>query len=161
MGAAEIDVLGNVNVSRFGSRTVGCGGFIEITQNAKNVVFCSTFTTGGLEIAVKDGVLKIINEGKFKKFIRAVDQITFSAGFASRRRQNVLYITERAVFKLADNGIVLTEVAPGIDIERDILRHMDFNPIISPDLREMEAAIFKEESMNFKEVFFTRVSPYR
>ncbi len=157
MGTAEVDILGNVNVSRFGTRTVGCGGFIEITQNARKVVFCSTFTAGGLEVEVQAGKLKIINEGKSKKFISQVNQVTFSGMIAQQKEQTVLFVTERAVFELTQDGVVLIEIAPGIDIERDILAQMEFKPIISPQLKEMDAAIFNHESMNFKNEFSRKI----
>lgn len=158
MGTAEVDLLGNVNVSRFGTRTVGCGGFIEITQNARKVVFCSTFTAGGLDVKVQDGKLTIITEGKFNKFLNHVNQITFSGTVAQQKKQDVLYITERAVFELKQDGVVLTEVAPGIDVEKDILAHMEFQPIISPNLKEMNSKIFEHGPMGFKEEFYRKLS---
>ncbi|WP_405027709.1 acyl CoA:acetate/3-ketoacid CoA transferase [Lentibacillus songyuanensis] len=145
MGAAEIDSFGNVNVSKFGTRSVGCGGFIDITQTAKNVFFCTTFTSGGLKVLIKDNALKIIQEGKIKKVKNKVHQITFSGIYASTHSKNVKYITERAVFVLTKEGLVLTEIAPGIDLEKDILNQMEFTPIISPNLKEMDIGIFQEE----------------
>ena len=147
MGAAEMDEAGHVNVSRFRPRTPGCGGFIDITQNAKAVVFCSTFTTGGLSVDVKDGKLEILKEGRFKKFVSQVQQITFNGEYAARRNQPVWYVTERAVFRLVEGGMELVEIAPGIDLERDVIGQMDFKPKISTELRLMDPRIFSPESM--------------
>ncbi|MEJ9230778.1 acyl CoA:acetate/3-ketoacid CoA transferase [Peribacillus butanolivorans] len=150
MGAAEVDQFGNVNVSKFGKRTVGCGGFIDITQSAKKVVFCTTFTGGGLNVSIENGKLYIIQEGKVKKFKNHLNQITFSGKYAADYSKNVIYVTERAVFNLTKEGLVLTEIAPGIDLATDILPHMDFKPIISPHLKTMDYRIFWKESMSFK-----------
>ncbi|MGJ7510115.1 acyl CoA:acetate/3-ketoacid CoA transferase [Variovorax sp. GT1P44] len=130
LGMAQIDRAGNVNVSRFGTRLAGAGGFINISQNARRVVFAGTFTAGGLEVAIEDGNLRIVTEGQAPKFVTAVEQITFSGPQAMSKRQSVHYVTERCVFSLQPNGLQLTEVAPGIDIDRDILAHMDFRPLI-------------------------------
>lgn len=148
MGAAEVDQFGNVNVSKFGERTVGCGGFIDITQSAKKVVFCTTFTGGDLKVSIKNGKLYILEEGKIKKFTNHVNQITFSGKYATNHSKDVMYVTERAVFVLTKEGLVLTEIAPGIDLVKDILDLMDFEPIISPSLREMSYKIFQDESLN-------------
>ncbi|WP_315118628.1 CoA-transferase [uncultured Clostridium sp.] len=147
LGAAEIDKKGNVNVSKFGGRVVGPGGFVNISQSTKKVIFCGTFTAKGLETNIKDGKLEILQEGKSKKFKDEVEQITFSAEYANESGQNVLYVTERAVFKLTDKGLMLIEIAPGIDLEKDILANMEFMPLISEDLKEMDERIFKEEVM--------------
>jgi propionate CoA-transferase len=154
MGFAEIDLQGNVNVSKFGTRAVGCGGFIDITQPAKKVVFLGTFTAGGLEVEIKDGKLRIIKEGRNKKFLNHVRQITFSGKYARKNEQPVYFVTERAVFKLMPNGVELIEYAPGIDIEKDILSQMEFKPIISPNLKEIPSEIFKNKVMNFKDLFY-------
>lgn len=153
MGAAEIDAKGNVNVSRFGSRTIGCGGFIDITQNAKTIVYCFTFTAGGLDIKAENGKLEIIQEGSFSKFEEHINQITFSGKTALDNNQKVLYVTERAVFELREEGLTLTEVAPGIDIEKDIFRLMSFRPALADAVKEMPAALFHEETMRFSNDF--------
>ncbi len=128
LGLAQADRFGNLNVSRFANRLAGAGGFINISQNAKRLVFAGTFTTGGLSIGVADGTLSILREGSSRKFIEAVEQRTFSGPHATQRSQNVLYVTERCVFRLIPGGLELIEIAPGIDVERDILAHMAFAP---------------------------------
>jgi Acyl CoA:acetate/3-ketoacid CoA transferase len=148
LGLAETDKHGNVNVSKFKDRIAGCGGFVNITQNTKTVIFCGTFTAGGLKIQVDDGKLTIVQEGKVKKFLKDVGQITFSGRFAQEQQQTVKYITERAVFELTGQGLTLTEIAPGVDLEKDILANMDFKPTISSDLKEMDSRIFRAEIMN-------------
>ena len=146
LGLAECDEVGNINVSKMGKRIPGCGGFINITQNAKKLFFCGTFTAKGLKVAAANGLLTIVNEGEVKKFIKKVNHITFSGEYASEQSQPVLYITERAVFELRKDGLHLTEVAPGIDIAKDILAHMDFIPKMdTPKL--MDARIFRDEPM--------------
>jgi len=149
LGMAEADRQGNVNVSRFGSRLAGAGGFINISQNARKVVFAGTFTAGGLSLAVEDGSLRIVQEGRAQKFGKAVQQITFSGTVAAAAGKPVLYVTERCVFRLAEAGLELAEIAPGIDIERDIFAHMDFRPIVR-DVRPMDPRIFRAEPMDLK-----------
>jgi len=152
LGLAETDKHGNINVSKFKGRVAGCGGFINITQNAKRVVFCGSFTAGGLEVGVGNGKLTIVKEGRARKFLDHVEQITFSGDYAKKVKQPVLYITERAVFKLTADGLMLIEVAPGVDIEKDVLALMDFKPIISPNLKLMDERIFKDEAMGLQDM---------
>ena len=149
LGLAQLDRIGNINVSKFGPKIAGCGGFINITQNARKVVYCGTFKAGGLKLSVSDGKLNILNEGKVKKLINEVEQVTFSGEYSKASGQQVLYITERAVFKLTDQGVELTEIAPGVDLERDILSQMDFVPVMT-DVKEMDARIFREERMGLQ-----------
>lgn len=143
LGAAEIDANGNVNVSKFGTRCTGPGGFINISQNTPCVCFVGTFTAGGLKEEIRDGKLVILQEGRQKKFVSAVQQITFSGAYANETKQKVMYITERAVFELSSDGLVLTEIAPGVDLEKDILAQMEFRPILSETLKLMDEAIFR------------------
>ncbi|KAA3626153.1 MAG: acyl CoA:acetate/3-ketoacid CoA transferase [Proteobacteria bacterium] len=147
LGMAETDARGNVNVSRFGPKTAGAGGFINISQNAKAVYFLGTFTSGGLDIQVRDGGLHIAQEGKARKFVAAVQHLTFNGRYAIERGQQVMYITERAVFRLTGDGLDLLEIAPGIDLERDLLAHMAFQPRIAESLKTMDARIFHDGPM--------------
>ena len=141
LGAAEIDAAGNVNVSRFHGRFVGVGGFVNIAQNARRLVFCGTFTAGGLEVAVGDGRLEIVCEGRMEKFVAAVEQVSFSAATALAQGQRVLYVTERAVLALTAAGLEVIEVAPGIDLEADVIGRMQFRPVVR-DVRPMPAHCF-------------------
>ncbi len=154
LGLAECDARGNINVSRFGPRLAGAGGFINITQNSRTVIFIGTFTAGGLEVKVGDGQLTIVKEGKFRKFVEQIEQVTFSGEYASRMGKKVLYVTERCVLTLTPEGLELTEVAPGVDIDRDILPYMAFKPIIrNPAL--MDARIFRDEVMGLKDTLLS------
>jgi propionate CoA-transferase len=149
LGMAQADAEGNVNSSKFGPKLAGCGGFINISQNAQKVLFMGAFTAGGLKIAVEDGKLSILQEGKTKKFVKKVDQITFSGKVAGKNGQEIFYITERAVFRLHDGKMELIEVAPGIDIEKDILANMEFSPIIN-NVKEMDSRIFDPKPMGIR-----------
>ncbi|NSA87505.1 acyl CoA:acetate/3-ketoacid CoA transferase [Clostridium beijerinckii] len=151
LGLAQVDEHGNLNVSKFGPRIAGCGGFINITQNAKKVLFCGTFTAGGLKVVTGDGKLEIKQEGKAKKFIKDVEQITFSGDYARRMDQQVMYITERAVFELRKDGLYLTEIAPGIDLKKDVLDLMDFKPKMDGVPRLMNGRIFYDKLMGLRE----------
>jgi propionate CoA-transferase len=150
LGLAEADAQGNVNVSKFSGRMPGVGGFVNISQGAKAVAFLGTFTAGGLEIRVADGQLRIVEEGRFKKFVPRVQQITFSGEVAAERGQRVQFITERAVLVITPEGLVLTEIAPGVDLERDVLAQMGFRPKVAPDLTTMDPRIFRPELMGLK-----------
>ncbi|WP_346884903.1 acyl CoA:acetate/3-ketoacid CoA transferase [Clostridium sp. UBA4395] len=147
LGLAQCDKYGNINVSKFGPKIAGCGGFINITQNSREIVFCGTFTAGGLKVEIINGQLKVLQEGRTKKFISDVEQITFNGSRAIKNKNKVAYITERAVFELRKEGLTLTEIAPGVDLEKDILRHMEFKPKISEKLKLMDEKIFKDELM--------------
>ena len=151
LGLIEADQWGNVNASKFGeSRTAG--GFIDISQNAKKVIFCTTFTQGA-EINIEAGKVRVLKDGS-PKFVSAARQITFNGKNASDKGQPVLFVTERAVFKLGSEGLVLVEIAPGISLEQDVLQKMGFRPIISPDLKEMPAVIFSDSPVvGLKEAF--------
>lgn len=147
LGLAQADSHGNINVSKFGPRLAGCGGFINITQNAKKVFFCGTFTAGGLTLDICDGEIHIINEGISRKFIKEVEQITFSGEYSIKTNQPVMYITERCVFELKHDGMHLTEIAPGVNLQKDILDMMDFIPVVDNDLKVMDERIFRDEIM--------------
>jgi len=147
LGLAETASNGDLNVSKFGTRLAGAGGFIDITQNAKKVCYCGTFTAKGLDTVCENGKLKITNEGTKKKFVNEVEQITFSGRYAVETKQPVLYITERAVFELRPDGVTLIEVAPGINLQTQILEQMEFKPNISDNLKLMDERIFIDEVM--------------
>ncbi|MGL4260955.1 MAG: propionate CoA-transferase, partial [Afipia sp.] len=142
---AQFDSKGTVNVSKFGVANPGAGGFIDIAENAKRLVFTGTFTTGGLEVDFENGKLRIVKEGKVRKFVPSVEHITYSVSSGILRGQTAKVVTERAVFEVTEKGLVLTEVAPGIDVRRDVLDQMEFAPAqIADQLREMDAAFFAE-----------------
>ncbi len=150
LGLAEVDKFGNVNVSKFGKRVTGPGGFIDITQNTKKIIFVGTFTSGEFDIKVNNGKLNIVKDGKIKKFVNNVQQITFSAKNAIKNKQDITYVTERAVFKLTNKGLKLIEIAPNVDLKKDILKNMSFKPIIAKDIKIMNTKIFKKAKMNIK-----------
>ena len=150
LGMAEVDAEGHVNVSRFGPKLAGAGGFINISQNARKLVFAGTFTAGGLRVAIDGVEMTILKEGRSRKFVRRVEQITFNGTYAAEKGQPVLYVTERCVFRRTPEGMELTEVAPGIDIERDILANMDFEPLVRAP-RPMDPRIFQDLPMLLEE----------
>ncbi|MCE1255446.1 MAG: 3-oxoacid CoA-transferase, partial [Anaerolineae bacterium] len=147
---AEVDAAGSVNVSRFNGRIIGVGGFINISQNTKKVIFSGTFTAGGLDINWPGGQTVITREGKFNKFVANLEQVSYSAAYARQRQQEALYITERAVFRACAQGLELIEIAPGIDVRRDVLAHMGFTPLISENLQTMDSCLFGEQDMKLK-----------
>ena len=151
LGLAQADQHGNLNVSKFGPRLAGAGGFINISQNAKKVVFVGTFTAGRLKIAIEDGRLRVVDDGKMKKFVLDVEHRTFSGPYAVKRGQPVLYITERCVFELTPDGLELIEVAPGIDVGREILARMEFKPIIRREPAIMDQRIFLPGPMGLRD----------
>jgi propionate CoA-transferase len=155
LGAAEVDAEGNVNVSRFGDRIAGAGGFINISQNAGSLFFLGTLGRGA-EVAVDNGRLRIVAEAQAMKFVERVGQVTFSGPYARAEGQSVHYITERAVFRLADSGLELIEIAPGLDLERDVLEQMAFRPAVAPSLAQMDPRIFQEGLMELR-----RASPLK
>ena len=155
LGLAEADRVGNVNVSHFGTNVTGCGGFINISQTTQNLVYCGTFTAGGLKETIGDGKLTILQEGRQKKFIDKVQQITFSGEYGAEIGQNVLYVTERAVFKLVEGGLKRIEIAPGVDLQKDILDQMEFTPIVE-DYKLMDERLFREESIHLKEMMLSK-----
>ena len=162
LGMAQCDGAGNVNVSRFGKRLAGAGGFINISQNARKVVFCGSFTSDGIEVAAADGRLAILHEGRHRKFLAAVEQITFSGAVSAQRGQEVLYVTERAVFRLTPQGVELTEIASGVDLQDDILAHMAFAPIIAASgPAKMDERIFREEPLGLRRDYESQAEAQR
>ncbi len=159
---AEVDEFCNVNVSHFGDRIIGPGGFINISQNAQTMVFSATFTSGGLDIGWPDGQTRIAREGREKKFVRQVQQVTYSGALAHENGQRTLFVTERAVFRRNEAGrLELIEIAPGVDLERDILAQMEFRPAIAPVLRLMDARIFLPQRINLAATIAANARPPR
>ena len=146
LGFAEIDRFGNVNVSKFAGRCIGAGGFIDISQNAKKVYFLGTFMNKANMQFTENGI-RVNAEGKGMKFVNDVQQVTFSGQYALKAGHDVMYLTERCVFKLTKEGLMITEIADGIDLEKDILAHMEFKPIVAPDVKAMDPRLFREEKM--------------
>ncbi len=155
LGLAETDPLGNVNVSRFGTGITGCGGFINISQTTPKIVYCGTFTAKGLKETVENGKLVILQEGKNKKFLNKIQQISYSGEFGAETGQEAYYVTERAVFKLVKGGIELIEIAPGIDLQKDVLDQMEFKPIMN-DVKIMDAKIFTDEPMGLRDIILSK-----
>jgi acyl CoA:acetate/3-ketoacid CoA transferase len=147
LGIGQVDARGNLNVSRFGDEVNGPGGFINITSRTKRIVFCGSLTSGGLRSEIADGRMTIKQEGRFKKFVPAVEEVTFNGPLALEKGQDVLYVTDRGVFRLGKNGPELIEIAPGIDLDRDIRGQVEFDLVVSPDLREMDGAILADAPM--------------
>jgi len=158
---AEVDRECNVNVSRFGSRIIGPGGFINISQSAKKMIFSGTFTAGGLKLAWPDGRLQVLQEGREAKFVEAVTQLSFSGRYSRQRGQEVIYVTERAVFRATDDGLMLTELAPGADLQRDIISHMGFQPRVSNELKAMDERLFRPEAMKLTQDLAARAPAQR
>jgi propionate CoA-transferase len=150
LGLAQADRQGNLNVSKFGPKLAGAGGFINISQSAKKVVFVGTFNAGNLDIAIEEGRLKIRREGTCQKLVDSVEHRTFSGEYALKRGQPVLYVTERCVFALTAAGLELIEVAPGVDIEKDIVAQMGFAPVINKAPRLMDERIFRPAPMGLR-----------
>jgi len=146
LGFGEFDAQGNVNVSRLGGLTVGPGGFIDIAQNAKKVVFCGTLAAKGVKLQTGDGQMRVLQQGAVKKLVKQVDQITYSGPQGLVRGQTVLYLTERASFRLTAQGIELFEIAPGIDLQRDVLDQMDFAPLLAAEVTVMDGACFQSDA---------------
>lgn len=153
LGLAQTDKYGNVNVTQFGPKIAGCGGFVNVSQNSKKVVFCGTLTAGGLKVQIGKGQLSILQEGKHQKFLDKVEHISFSGEYAKDIDQPVVFVTERAVFSLENGEMTLIEIAPGIDLEKDLLANIGFSPKISPELKTMPAEIFESEWGGLREIF--------
>ncbi len=151
-GLSQTDKEGNLNAGTFGGKPMGPGGFINTTQHAKKVVFCGTFTAGPLEVRAEDGRLIVVREGTINKFLNKVEQVGFSGRYALKAGKKVVYVTERAVFELTSEGLMLTEIAPGIDLEKEVLQYMEFRPVISPNLTQIQAGIYRPEWGGLKQI---------
>ncbi|MDR1320274.1 MAG: acyl CoA:acetate/3-ketoacid CoA transferase [Gracilibacteraceae bacterium] len=159
LGMAEFDESGNVNVSKMPGRVIGSGGFVNISQGAKEAVFCGTLTTGGLKTKIEDGKMVIVQEGGTKKLLPQVEQITYSGNFAVQNKKKVIYITERCVFELRPDGMVLTEIAPGIDLQTHVLDQVVGKIKVSPDLKVMDHRIYLPQPMNIKDEIGVKKRP--
>ncbi|WP_227287823.1 CoA-transferase [Boseongicola sp. H5] len=153
---AQVDRHGNVNVSRYGKHITGPGGFINISQGTRKVTFSGTLTTGGLDIHPEAGGMKIASEGRVHKFVQDVEQITFSGDAARARGQDITYITDRAVFRLGADGLMLTEIAPGVDLDRDVRQQIGFEVAVADQIKTMDARVFNEGAMGWREAFLAR-----
>ncbi|WP_347254017.1 acyl CoA:acetate/3-ketoacid CoA transferase [Leminorella grimontii] len=158
MGAGEMDANGHINATKMGDRCTGAGGFIDITQNARHVVFCSTFTAKGLEVEFRDGKVNIVQEGTVKKLVKDINQISYNGEIARAKGQKMHLVTERAVFELTERGPMLIEIAPGIDLEKDVLQQMEFKPLIAEPLALMDPALFKEENFGLTQALAAAAS---
>jgi propionate CoA-transferase len=147
LGLAQLDAHGNINVSRFGNKVAGIGGFVNISQTAKNLVFMGTMTTQGLEVKIGDGWLSVAREGAVKKIIPQVEHLSFNGPYVASLGIGVVYVTERAVFRLRHGRLTVTEVAPGIDLGRDVLEQCATPIAIGEDLHLMDARIFRDQRM--------------
>ncbi len=156
MGFGELDGEGNVNATKMGPRCTGCGGFIDITQNAKKVVFCGTFTASGCEFSFENNKLTIVKEGKIRKMVSRVAQYSFNGKLSRSNNQDVYIVTERAVFKLAPEGVVLIEIAPGVDLQKQVLDMMDFQPIVSENLKVMDGALFNKDAVGMRDMILSK-----
>lgn len=152
MGAGEMDGSGNVNATKMGDKSPGAGGFIDITARAKNVIFCSTFTGKGLKVEFDENGLHIVEEGKIRKMVKSVQQISYNGQIAAKTGQNMVFVTERAVFRMTPNGPMLVEIAKGIDLQKDILQQMDFKPLIAENLKYTDTRIYLEKWSGLKEI---------
>lgn len=152
MGAGEMDRYGNVNATRMGPVAAGAGGFIDITSTAKNVVFCSTFTGGGIKVELDEDGFHLVQEGRFKKLVKKVQQISYNGKLAVERGQNMYYVTERAVFQLTKDGPMLIEIAKGADLQKDILDNMEFQPLIAENLAETPVFLYRPDAFGLKKI---------
>jgi propionate CoA-transferase len=158
---AEVDAEGNVNVSRFGSRIIGVGGFINISQNARCVVFGGTLTAGDLDVTWENGRTVIRKEGRHRKFVPKLEQICYSAKIGRERQQRVLFVTERAVFRVGPQGLELIEIAPGLDAEGDVVAHMGFRPAVARELGTMDERIFQPGLMGLSALIHAKPRAFR